>query len=435
MLCHPRAREQQSLNEQRWNSFPESLRTVQQAAGRAFVACGATHGVMERCDFGCTSCYLTTVANATPALPFDEVCRQLDSLRNALGPAGKVQITAGEVTLLPIEELGRIVEYALEIGLDPMVMTHGQRFDEDPAYLERLVNIHGLEKIAIHIDSTQRGRRGVRVGAGERELDPVRDRFSRLIRRTRKRTGRALHAAHTVTVTPESLDDLPGTVRWVVDNVDAFRMVSFQPVADVGRTRDRRNGGLRMDDVWSRVCAGLGRPFNRHALQFGHSECNIVCPLVVVSFDGGREILESVRTGHDWDARVMHGIIRHYGGVSIRGRSRVATAALALSLAARTPLFLAELGVYAIHRAWAARSVLLRALFSGLRGRGLRVHPLAIVVHRFMSASELDTPLGRERLQACVFKLPVDGRMVSMCEMNATEMRLQQNRRAAFTSR
>ena len=36
-----------------------------------------------------------------------------------------------------------------------------------------------------------------------------------------------------------------------------------------------------------------------------------------------------------------------------------------------------------------------------------------------MSPDELDTDLGKERLQACVFKLPVDGEMVSMCEMNA----------------
>ena len=50
-----------------------------------------------------------------------------------------------------------------------------------------------------------------------------------------------------------------------------------------------------------------------------------------------------------------------------------------------------------------------------------------LVVHRFMSADELETPLGRERLQACVFKLPVNGRMVSMCEMNATGLRRELN--------
>ena len=35
--------------------------------------------------------------------------------------------------------------------------------------------------------------------------------------------------------------------------------------------------------------------------------------------------------------------------------------------------------------------------------------------------------MGRERLDACAFKVPVDGRMVSMCEMNATGLRRQLN--------
>lgn len=52
---------------------------------------------------------------------------------------------------------------------------------------------------------------------------------------------------------------------------------------------------------------------------------------------------------------------------------------------------------------------------------------LAMMVHGFMDAVELATPLGQERLAACVFKLPVGGRVVSMCEMNATELRRQVN--------
>ena len=57
----------------------------------------------------------------------------------------------------------------------------------------------------------------------------------------------------------------------------------------------------------------------------------------------------------------------------------------------------------------------------------MRIKPLAIVVHKFMDAEELATPLGRERLRACTFKVAVDGRMVSMCEVNATDLRRQLN--------
>jgi hypothetical protein len=40
-----------------------------------------------------------------------------------------------------------------------------------------------------------------------------------------------------------------------------------------------------------------------------------------------------------------------------------------------------------------------------------------------MDAQELATPTGRERLRACAFRVPVDGKMVSMCEVNATGLR------------
>ena len=53
----------------------------------------------------------------------------------------------------------------------------------------------------------------------------------------------------------------------------------------------------------------------------------------------------------------------------------------------------------------------------------MSTRPLAIIVHKFMNHDELDTALGRERLSACVLKLPVNGRLISMCEMNATDLR------------
>ncbi len=427
----PRAPERIRLNQERWAGLPDALRVPEQAAGRGYVSCGATHGVMERCDFGCTSCYLSELANAAAPLPFDEVRQQLDQLRTLLGPAGKTQITSGEVTLLPVHELGRIVRYAKQIGLDPMVMTHGQRFVDEPDYLATLVAEYGLEKVAIHVDSTQRGRRGYPRGASERSLDAVRDGFAALIHRTRKQTGRRLHAAHTVTVNPDSLDEIPGTMRWILDHVTAFRMVSFQPTARVGRTRDPAFDGLRLEDVWQRICDGLGREVNPRPMIFGHPECHILCPLVVVSFGGRHEILECVRTGERWDRRILQGILARWGGISTVGRSPLQLVRLAATMCARSPLFVGELVGFALYRLWATRAWLGSALLHACRRPGLRVQPLAIVVHKFMSAEEIDTPLGRERLDACVFQIPVDGRMVPMCELNATDLRRQMNAKLA----
>ena len=42
-----------------------------------------------------------------------------------------------------------------------------------------------------------------------------------------------------------------------------------------------------------------------------------------------------------------------------------------------------------------------------------------------MSADELDTPRGQERLKSCIFTAPIDGELVSMCEINATDVRAE----------
>ncbi|HIG16786.1 MAG TPA: hypothetical protein EYQ31_05570 [Candidatus Handelsmanbacteria bacterium] len=54
---------------------------------------------MERCNFFCTSCYLSEAANATAPAPFDEIRAQLDELRAYLGPDGKCQITVPVVVV------------------------------------------------------------------------------------------------------------------------------------------------------------------------------------------------------------------------------------------------------------------------------------------------------------------------------------------------
>ena len=426
-LAKPRADGRIELNRCQWERLPEHLRTPQQAAGKCYVGCGATHGVMERCNFACTSCYLTDVANTVPPLPFEEVKAQLDTLRRFLGPAGKAQLTAGEVTLLPKEELGRMVAYARQIGLDPMVMSNGERFVDEPGYLETLVRDYGLEKVSIHIDSTQHGRKGQRNNATEQEVHAIRDRYADLMRRVRAETGKTLHAAQTVTVVPGNADDVADIMRWALDNVDAFRMISFQPIAEVGRTRDRKVEGTTMDCIWRKICEGLGRRVNRHAMHFGHTECNIVCPVVVVSFAGRHEIIETVREGNAWDLAVMRRILDRAGGLRVVGQGGFERTLRRAGIVLRHPAVLAWGSLYALYRLWGERRWLPAALWQLLRLRPVRIKPLAVVVHKFMDAEELATPLGRERLRACTFKVAVDGRMVSMCEVNATDLRRQLN--------
>ena len=419
--------EQGKLFKARWAQLPAQLRRPQQFIGVNSVACGATHSIMEKCNFACTSCYLTEAANYTRPLPFAQVKEQLDVLRRHLGKGGKVQITSGEVTLLPVEKLGPIVAYARAIGLDPMVMSNGQRLLQVPDYLPRLVREYGLEKISFHIDTTQKGRPGMALGLTERQLHPLRDRFARLVRQVRRQTGRRLHAAQTVTVTEQNFSGIPDIVDWALGQADSFRILSFLPVAQVGRTKDRGVPTLDMGQVWAQVCAGAGQRLNREAMLFGHPECNITAPLLVFSFGGQRRVVEVVRSGKRWDARVFGKLVRHFsGGVDLNQGLAANLLGLVRPGLAR-PQFIAELALYGIYRllgwgGWGLRFGLL-----GLVGRA-RVRPLLIVVHKFMDAAELDTPLGQERLAACAFKLPVEGELVSMCQMNATSLRGQLNR-------
>lgn len=433
-LRHPIPLERRRRNRERREELPDHLKGPQQAMGVSHHACGATHSLLERCNFACTSCYLSRHANATKALPPEEVRQQLDELRAFLGPQGKAQLTAGEVTLLPREVLGSYVEYARSLELDPMVMTHGERMLHEPEYLEALVREHGLGKVAIHVDATQRGRRGWHPEITEADLMPLRDEYADLVRRTRKRTGKKLNASHTVTVTEKNVDDVPDIVQWVLTQLDAFRMVSFQPAASVGRTEDGALRQIDLDGFWELVCEGFADAMpdgklNRHGWHFGHPECNVLAPLLILQYGDRSLVLETHREGKAWDGRFLNRFIRAFGGFGVIGRSRLEATAVTTSIALRNLPLLVEGVVYSFYRLWGIRSFLPRILGSLLRFQPVRVRPLAIIVHKFMSTEELDTPIGRERLDACVFKLPLEGRMVSMCELNGTELRSAENLR------
>jgi len=421
-LVSPFVAEERAAAAAAWDALPAAARTPGQCLGRWSTGCGATWGVMERCDFACTACYLAAGANATPPLPFDAVRGQIDALRAHLGPGGRIQITAGEVTLLPAPELVRIVRHARERGLVPMVMTHGQRFAREPHYLERLVREGGLDRISIHVDTTQRGRDGGDP-EHEAELHAVRDRMAALVRDVRRRTRRRLVAAHTVTVGRGNLAAVPDVVRWVVRNADAFRMLSFQPVAEVGRTRETSHPGRR-DALWARIAEGLGCAVDPGAWQLGHPDCNqFVFAWVVRS--GDRFTLVPVnRPGSRLDRRLVRRLLTGgLAGFTFHGEPRPIGLARLAGRLLRDPLLLLELPLYAVVRAAGEWRLALRLLGGLLRGRRPGLAPLCVVVHHFMDAGELATARGQERLAACTFKVPYAGRMVSMCEFNGAGLR------------
>jgi MoaA/NifB/PqqE/SkfB family radical SAM enzyme len=238
LLREPVPEEKKRLMRARWESLDPRWRTLGQGLGQQATGCGATIGVHPRCDFACTGCYLGAEANRVRPIGLEQTFRQLDQLRAWLGPKGNAQITDGEVTLLPAEGLVAILRYARRIGLIPMVMTHGDTFRRQPGLLERLMTEGGLTEVSIHIDITQRGRLGYKNPRDEEALKPLREECADMIRSARSGTRLPLRAATALTITRDNLDDVPHVVDWCLRNRDVFGMLSFQPVAQVGRTQE-----------------------------------------------------------------------------------------------------------------------------------------------------------------------------------------------------
>jgi hypothetical protein len=426
------AESRRNLDEM-WGRLPEPLRTPHQMLGRQGGGCGATIGAMPRCDFACRGCYLGDNANRIPAQSVDEIKRQMRLLRPVLGNAGNIQLTDGEITLRPADEVIELLRYAQSLGLIPMLMTHGDSFRRRPGLLERYMWEGGLVEVSIHVDTTQRGRKGAewRSPASEAALNPLRDEFAQLVRTAKRRTGLPLRPATTMTVTRENVGGVPDVMRWLTRNSDAFRMISFQPVAQVGRTEHGLGGGVLVEELWAKIAEGLYGPdatpdrLLRAQKWLGHSACNRFVHGVVARRPAAEPEFHPVREeGDPVDRRVVDGFLRRFGGVSFRQDAGPELAARLLGIALHAPGFVARnLAPYALH--WLRRLDRERPLRAAreLAAKRLAVNGLAIVSHHFMSREEIETPLGQERLGRCVFHVPIGDKLVSMCEVNALGVR------------
>jgi hypothetical protein len=394
-----------------WQRVPESFRGPTQFMGRQYVGCGATIGVMPKCDFSCTGCYLNVDANRARSAPLSEIKEQLQQIRAWLGPCGNVQLTDGEVSLRNESELVEIIAYARALGLVPMLMSHGETFRRRPGLLERLMQQGGLTEVSIHVDTTQRGRRdGYRAAQTEAELDRLRAEFADLIRTARARTGLRLEAASTVTVTRDNLSGIPGIVRWFLSNADAFKIVSFQPLADVGRT-DRSLRGVAPDELWLRIAEGTGDPaIQRGEGWLGHPACSRFVQGLAVRRRDGVAFVPLYRRDRMDEMQTLNELLERLGGGSFRLDNRTRAWRRAGRIAFRH-------GGFLVRRLLPYFARLLR------RAGSIKANYFCIVSHHFMSAAEMKTSLGQQRLDACAFRVPINGRLESMCAVNASGLR------------
>ena len=424
---HPIDEEKARILKQRWDSLPTELQTANQISGRHLTHCGFILGA-SYCAFHCTHCYLPKNANRVPIPSLGDVKEQIDANRRFQGPGGGLQITGGDVADAywrsgRVDELVEIIQYAYKVGLVPMLMTHGQTLIEQPAFLERLVTEGGLRQISVHIDATQAGRHGYPIGRvrGEADLHPVREAFTKLAQDIRRRTGLPIEYALSFTVTQKNIEDVPEVIRWYLadpERTHIWRMLSFQPEADTGRTIFSKQP-VTPEIVWQKICEGTGLTLEKDATFFGHPDCNSWASILVSRRTG--KYLPLLPTDKP-TKRLLGKILAQIGGLSLVTDDAGTAPWRIAGVLAQNP----GLGLRALFHFAAliiSRRLPLPIMFDLVRGRA---HTLGVGTHNFMDASEVERadhdPVVRARLDSCVFKGAVkengEWKAVPMCKMN-----------------
>jgi hypothetical protein len=424
---HPIDQEKNRILKKRWDSLPNELKLPNQISGRHLTHCGFILGA-SYCSFHCTHCYLPKNANRVPIPSLAEIKEQIDANRRFQGPGGGLQITGGDVADAywragRADELVEIIRYAYQAGVVPMLMTHGQTLVEHPEFLRRLVVEGGLRQISVHVDMTQAGRHGFPINwvKSEADLHPVRQAFTDLAWRIRRETGCPLEYALSFTVTERNINDVPEVIRWYLADPKRtyiWRMLSFQPEADTGRTVFSRQP-VTPDDVWQKICEGTGFNLDRHFAVFGHPDCNNWYPLLVSEISG-RYIAfppQDKRT-----RQLFADLLPKLGGISFVKDDAGTTPFRVAGIILQHPTLMLRLALHAMRLAVNGQVPLefTRALLTG------RAHTLGTGIHNFMHATQVananNDPVVRARLDSCVFKGAVKRNgtweAVPMCEMN-----------------
>ena len=434
LVFTPRALDTREELQEKWDALPEKLQSDQQIYGRNEEGCGATVGMMPRCDFACRGCYLSESANKVPAASVSDIKKQLDHLRSYLGRWGNLQLTDGEVTLRPVNELIEILKYAREVELIPMLMTHGDQIRKNPELLKTLMREGHLAEVSFHVDITQRGRLGdaYKNAKTEAELMPLRKEFVELVRTIREETKLPLRVASTLTITPDNLNEVPDVLTFYMKNSDVFRLVSFLPIAQVGRTLDGIGGGVTKEALWGKVAEGLykqdtssiDRVLNSR-WWMGPPDCSqFLMGFVRVDKTQPLRYYSVSMKSDELSKKVFGYFFKKFSGITFRADSKLESRFRAIGMFLSAPwLFIFQFPRLMIQtlKEMSPEPVLkqMYALFKGT----LKYERFTIVGHHFMSEDELKTDLGKERLDQCVFKVSHGGELVSMCEFNATSLR------------
>lgn len=390
------------------------------------MGCEGTHGVFPKCNFACAPCYHSADANRV-RVDGEHTRRAIDEqmsyFERTRATHAHAQLIGGEVTLLDAADHASALTIMRRYGREPMSFSHG---DFEYEYLERVaVSDDGRRRFkrlsfAVHIDSTMKGRSGMRRAPDEAALDPAREKVAAMFRRLRREHGVRYYLAHNVTVTPGNVNQIPG----IIENSRAlgYGMFSFQPAAYVGDARrwGEDYASLNPDEVWAQIEAGAGTRLPYEVLQVGDTRCN----RTAWGFYIGDRWISFFNDEDPRDLAARDALLRYLGGVHFNAPAHLLAARLARVALGHPQLV--PIGVR-----WLTRTV--------RRAGGLvevlreRPRPVTFVMHRFMHAADVAPAWAllergvmsedpavlevQERLLACSYAMahPETDRIVPAC--------------------
>lgn len=207
--------------------------------------------------------------------------------------------------------------------------------------------------------------------------------------------------------------------------------MSFQPLAQVGRTR-RNQVGVSPEELWAeidRATSDFGTRLSADRAAdpviFGHPDCTRVTNFLVIERRGQAPRLLPLIRGRPEDAAILAGFLAaDTAGTAFRDDPPLEKAMRVAGFLTGSASFF-----FGPVRRWIAARLREEAgttiaglLRDRLLGR-VRLDGLSLTSHHFMSPEEAASERGRERLAACVFKVPYRDEMVPMCAMNAAGVR------------
>lgn len=383
---YPDVRERERLLRVTWERLDPQFRTPNQVLGRrSTIGCVALE-ITQRCNLDCTLCYLSESAESIRDLPIEILLGRVDRIRETYGPGVSVQVTGGDPTLRPREELVEIVRHISRRGLRPSLFTNGIRATRD--LLAELADA-GLFDVAFHVDTTQRFKKY----ASEEALNTVRREY---IERAR---GLKLAVVFNTTVHAGNLDEVPMLTRFFLKNSDVVGMASFQVQASTGRGEWReRSPRVTPDAIAERVREGVGLPrLCWDTAMMGHPACNRGTMLATA---GERAV--DVLT----DRPLYERFLEEFRHVAFDRRDVPRTARRVIASALSRPYWLLRGGAFLVRKLWTVRGELWRRE---------RIGKITFFIHNFMDAAALD----EERVRNCSFMVMTANGPVSMCAHNA----------------